>query len=120
MLKSLVEEEEVVRDEEQKLEQWHVFGQSLAQRWQQLVVLLSTTPCAAASGAQETDQQRLFCPLDPWASSAAVEKMSRPQKHFNAKELTCSSGRTRGSTRSRSGRRGFCESLRRNGKQAFN
>ena len=54
-MKYLMEEEEVVRDEEQKLEQWHVFGQSLAQRWQQLVVLLSTTPCAAAFGAQRTD-----------------------------------------------------------------
>jgi hypothetical protein len=31
-LKFLVEAKEVVGDEEQKLEQWHVFGQSLAQR----------------------------------------------------------------------------------------
>ena len=74
--------------ERQKLEQERVLGGSLgpqrsSQQQQQLVVL-EKTPCAAASGAQETDQQRLFFPLDPWASSAVVEKMSRPprQKTF--------------------------------------
>jgi hypothetical protein len=83
IMKYLMEEEEVVRDEEQKLEQWHVFGQSLAQQQQQLAALLPKTPCAAASGAQETDQQRLFFPLDPWASSAVVDKMSRPPRQKN-------------------------------------
>ena len=71
--------------EGQKLEQGRVLGGSLglqrsSQQQQQFVVLLPKMPCAAASGAQETDQQRLFCPLDPWPSSAAVEEMSSPQK----------------------------------------
>ena len=78
----------VTGDEGQKLEQGRVLGGSLglqrsSQQQQQLVVLLPKTPCAAASGAQETDQQRLFFPLDPWASSAAVEKMSRPPRQKN-------------------------------------